>query len=58
MDIAASIQAVTSEIRLRMENYGQKETTQKNTCPTGRVALNCVANSQTLREGPFENIWI
>ena len=58
MDIAASIQAVTEEIVLRMVNHVYKETNQKNLCFAGGVALNCVANGRILREGPFENIWI
>ena len=58
MDIAASIQAVTEEIVLRMANHIYKETKQKNLCLAGGVALNCVANGRILREGPFENLWI
>ena len=58
MDIAASIQAVTEEIVLRMVNHVHKETNQKYLCLAGGVALNCVANSRILREGPFEDIWI
>lgn len=58
MDIAASIQAVTEEVLLRMANHVYKETKQKNLCLAGGVALNCVANGRILREGPFEHIWI
>jgi carbamoyltransferase len=58
MDIAASIQAVTEEVLLRMANQVYRETRQKNLCLAGGVALNCVANGRILREGPFENIWI
>ena len=58
MDIAASIQAVTEETVLRMVNHVYKETKQKNLCLAGGVALNCVANGRSLREGPFEDIWI
>lgn len=58
MDIAASIQAVTEEIILKMANHVYKETSQRNLCLAGGVALNCVANGLLLREGPFENIWI
>ena len=58
MDIAASIQAVTEEIILKMAGHVHKETGQKNLCLAGGVALNCVANGRVLREGPFENIWI
>ncbi|MFC1488235.1 carbamoyltransferase [Thermodesulfobacteriota bacterium] len=58
MDIAASIQAVTEEIVLKMVNHVHKETGQRNLCLAGGVALNCVANGRVLREGPFEDIWI
>jgi carbamoyltransferase len=58
MDIAASIQAVTEVIVLRMVNHVQKETSQKNLCLAGGVALNCVANGRILREAPFDDIWI
>jgi carbamoyltransferase len=58
MDIAASIQAVTEEIVMRMVGHVYKETNQKYLCLAGGVALNCVANGRILREGPFENIWI
>jgi len=58
MDIAASIQAVTEEVVLRMARHVEKETGQRNLCMAGGVALNCVANGRVLREGPFENIWI
>lgn len=57
-DLAASIQAVTEEIVLKMGNHVCKETGQNNLCMAGGVALNCVANGRLLREGPFENIWI
>ncbi len=58
MDIAASIQAVTEEIVMRMVRHVHRETGQRNLCLAGGVCLNCVANGLILREGPFENIWI
>jgi carbamoyltransferase len=58
MDIAASIQAVTEEIMLKMAIHVYKETKLKDLCLAGGVALNCVANGRILREGPFERIWI
>ena len=58
MDIAASIQAVTEEIIMKMTRHVFKETKQKYLCLAGGVALNCVANGRILREGPFEDIWI
>jgi carbamoyltransferase len=58
MDIAASIQAVTEEIILRIANYAHELTGAKNLTMAGGVALNCVANGRILREGPFEQVWI
>lgn len=58
MDLAASIQAVTEEIMLRMGRDIHSRTRMKNLVLAGGVALNCVANGRLLREGPFESIWI
>ena len=58
MDIAASIQAVTEEIVLRLTKSISKDYNVKNLCLAGGVALNCVANGKILKEKVFENIWI
>ncbi|MBN9437412.1 carbamoyltransferase [Bosea sp. (in: a-proteobacteria)] len=58
MDMAASIQAVTEEIVLRLARSVRAETGMKNLCLAGGVALNCVANGKLLREGIFEGLWI
>jgi carbamoyltransferase len=58
MDIAASIQAVTEEIMLRLARSTRAETGMKNLCLAGGVALNCVANGKILAEGIYENIWV
>lgn len=58
MNLAASIQAVTEEILLKMVGHVHSQTGQKHLCLAGGVALNCVANGRILREGPFESIWI
>lgn len=57
-DVAASIQAVTEEILLKMTQYLCKETGLKRLCVAGGVALNSVANGKILRETPFEEIYI
>lgn len=57
MDMAASIQAVTEEIVLRLARSVRAETGMKNLCLAGGVALNCVANGKLLREGIFEGLW-
>ena len=48
MDIAASIQAVTEEVILRLTKDISKEYKIKNLCLAGGVALNCVANGKIL----------
>jgi carbamoyltransferase len=58
MDIAASIQAVTEEIVLRLGRFAQTATGQRRLCLAGGVALNCVANGKLQREGIFDEIWI
>jgi carbamoyltransferase len=58
MDLAASIQAVTEEVVLRMARELHRRTRQRNLVLAGGVALNCVANGRLLREGPFERLWI
>jgi len=58
MDIAASIQAATEEIVLKITRFLFKEFKLKNLCMAGGVALNCVANGKILKEGLFKNIWI
>jgi len=58
MDIAASIQAVTEEVVLRLARAVHKELDADYLCLAGGVALNCVANGRLLREGPFKDIWV
>jgi carbamoyltransferase len=58
MDIAASIQAVTEEVVLRLARALATETGMKALCLAGGVALNCVANGRVLRDGAFRDIWI
>jgi len=58
MDIAASIQAVTEEVVLKLTRDLSKEYNIRNLCMAGGVALNCVANGKILKDKVFENIWI
>ncbi|RBP50868.1 carbamoyltransferase family protein [Arenicella xantha] len=58
MDIAASVQAVTEEIVLKLAKSLSAETGIKNICLAGGVALNCVANGKLQRSGYFDNVWI
>src|SRR5207247_399507 len=56
MDIAASVQAVTEEVMLRLARALAREHGLANLCLAGGVALNCVANGKILRDGAFKNI--
>lgn len=58
MDIAASIQAVTEEVVLRMTRSLAKEYGIPNLCMAGGVALNCVANGKISRDHAFNKLWI
>ena len=58
MDLAASIQAVTDEIVLRLTRSIAAETGAKDLCLAGGVALNCVANGKIVRDGKFDAIWV
>ena len=58
MDLAASIQAVTEEVVLRLVRSLAADTGMKQLCLAGGVALNCVANGKVLRDGAIRDIWI
>ncbi|MBI5357149.1 carbamoyltransferase [Candidatus Collierbacteria bacterium] len=58
MDIAASIQAVTDEIMLRLTRSLYQETKLTNLCMAGGVALNCVSNGKILKDGKFKSLFI
>ena len=57
-DVAASAQAVTDEIVMRLARSLAEETGTKALCMAGGVALNCVANAKVLRDGAFRRVWI
>jgi carbamoyltransferase len=58
MDLAASVQAATETMVLRLTRAISKETGLRNLCLAGGVALNCVANGKVLRDGQFDGLWI
>jgi carbamoyltransferase len=58
INLAASIQAVTEEIVLKMAKFAREETGKSNLCLSGGVALNCVANGKLQASKIFDNIWI
>ena len=58
MDIAASVQAVTEEVVLKMTRSLAKEYCIPNLCLAGGVSLNCVANGKILKDKSFKEIWV
>jgi carbamoyltransferase len=58
MDIAASLQAVTEEVVLKLTRALRRETGMKHLCLAGGVALNCVANGKVLRDAQYDGIYI
>ncbi|MBN1312873.1 MAG: hypothetical protein JXB30_15775 [Anaerolineae bacterium] len=57
-DIAASIQAVTEEVMIKMANHAYERTGSKRLVMAGGVALNSVGNGRILDETPFEEMYI
>lgn len=57
-DIAASIQAVTEEIIIKMAKHIKKKTNMDYLCFAGGVALNSCANWKILKESGFREIFI
>ena len=58
MDIAASIQAVTENIMVKITSALYNKYQIENLCLAGGVALNCVINSKILKLSGFKNIWV
>ena len=58
MNLAASVQAVTEEVVLRLATGVAHDTGARHLCLAGGVALNCVANGKLHRTGLFERIWV
>ncbi len=57
-NIAASIQAVTEKIVLKMATHVREVTNKDKLCMSGGVALNCKANGLLLRQNIFEDIYV
>ncbi len=57
-DIAASIQAVTDEILLRLARHIRKNTGKRHLVMAGGVSLNVTATGLLRRSGIFDEIWI
>jgi carbamoyltransferase len=57
-DVARSLQLVLEEILLEKAQYLHQTTGFDTLCMAGGVALNCVANSRILRDGPFQRLFV
>lgn len=57
-DLACSVQTRLEEVLLELCQWLAERTGERRLVMAGGVALNCVANSRLLREGPFEEIWV
>jgi carbamoyltransferase len=58
MDVAKSVQSVLEEVLLEKVRYLYSKVPSANLCMAGGVALNVVANSRCLREGPFKRLFV
>lgn len=58
MDIAASVQAVTETVMLKLAGEAVRLTGSRNLTMAGGVALNCVGNGKILRSGVVDGLWI
>jgi carbamoyltransferase len=57
-DLAASVQARLEEVLLDLARWLHERTGDRTLSMAGGVALNCVANSRILREGPYDEVWV
>ncbi len=58
MDVAKSVQVVLEEILLEKIRYLYGKVPSENLCMAGGVALNVVANSRCMAEGPFQRLFV
>jgi carbamoyltransferase len=57
-DLAASVQVRLEEVLLDLVRWLHGRTSARHLTMAGGVALNCVANTRLLAEGPFDDIWV
>ncbi|MBO2460744.1 carbamoyltransferase family protein [Actinomadura violacea] len=57
-DLAASVQARLEEVLLDLASWLHGRTGSRRLMLAGGVALNCVANSRLLADGPYDDIWV
>jgi carbamoyltransferase len=57
-NLAATVQLRLEEVLLELAGWLHEATGERTLTMAGGVALNCVANSRVLREGPFDRVWV
>ncbi|MBG0817725.1 carbamoyltransferase C-terminal domain-containing protein [Planomonospora sp. ID82291] len=57
-DLAASVQRRLEEVLLDLVRWLHERTGERRLTMAGGVALNCVANTRLLAEGPFDELWV
>ncbi len=57
-DLAASVQVRLEEVLLELVGWLHERTGERRLALAGGVALNCVANTRLLAEGPFDELWV
>ncbi len=57
-DLASSVQQRLEDMLLELAGWLQAQTGGKSLTLAGGVALNCVANTRILEEGPYDGVWV
>jgi carbamoyltransferase len=57
-DLASSVQTRLEEVLLELAGWLHGQTGERVLTMAGGVALNCVANSRLLEQGPFDELWV
>jgi carbamoyltransferase len=57
-DLAATVQKRLEQVLLQLATWLHDATGERYLTMAGGTALNCVANSVLLQEGPFDDIWV
>ena len=56
-DLAASVQTVLEDVLLSLCDWLAERTSTDRLALAGGIALNCVANTRLVAEGPFRQVW-
>jgi carbamoyltransferase len=56
-DLASTVQAVLEEVLLKLCDWLAERTSTDRLALAGGFALNCVANTRLVAEGPFRQVW-